>query len=81
MWCFGKFLEAPFVCLAACSEPKNNQKACQKDVRNGCNTKLKQGDWYINAEEAVNYGFADGVLGDRKHPDIKSVKDISSWIF
>lgn len=24
--------------------------------------KLKSGDWYINAQEAVHYGFADGVI-------------------
>ena len=24
--------------------------------------KLKSGDWYINAEEAVHYGFADGII-------------------
>jgi len=24
--------------------------------------KLKSGDWYINAEDAVHYGFADGII-------------------
>lgn len=35
--------------------------------------KLKGGDWYLNAENAVYYGFADGVLGDRKYPNIQSL--------
>ena len=32
-------------------------------------------DWIINAEEAVYYGFADGVLGDRKFPTIDKLKN------
>jgi ATP-dependent Clp protease protease subunit len=31
-------------------------------VKNFLNTKLKSGDWYINAEEAVHYGFADKII-------------------
>ena len=31
-------------------------------VKNFLNTKLKSGDWYINSEEAVYYGFADEVI-------------------
>lgn len=32
--------------------------------------KLKSGDWYLRPEEAVYYGFADGVLGDRYYPSL-----------
>jgi len=32
-------------------------------------------DWILNAEEAINYGFADGVLGDRKFPNIDTIKN------
>lgn len=31
-------------------------------------------DWILDAEEAVNYGFADGVLGDIQYPDINAIK-------
>lgn len=31
-------------------------------------------DWILNAEEAIYYGFADGVLGDRKFPTIDRLK-------
>lgn len=31
-------------------------------VKNFLNTKLKSGDWYLSAEEAVYYGFADEVI-------------------
>jgi len=32
-------------------------------------------DWILQAEEAVHYGFADGVLGDRKYPNIDYLKN------
>jgi len=32
-------------------------------------------DWILDAEEAISYGFADGVLGDRKYPSIESLKN------
>jgi ATP-dependent protease ClpP protease subunit len=34
-------------------------------------------DWILNAEEAVYYGFADGILGERKFSNIDSLKKIS----
>ena len=27
-------------------------------------------DWILTAEEAVRYGFADGILGTKKYPNI-----------
>lgn len=44
------------------------------NVKNFLIKKLKDGDWYLNSEEAVYYGFADGVLGSRKYPSILSLK-------
>lgn len=34
----------------------------------------KKQEWYISSEDAVYYGFADGVLGDKKFPNIESLK-------
>lgn len=31
-------------------------------------------DWILDANEAVYYGFADGILGSRKYPSIESLK-------
>lgn len=31
-------------------------------------------DWLLDAEESVYYGFADGILGSKKYPDIESIK-------
>ena len=33
-------------------------------------------DWIMDADEAVRYGFADGVLGSKKYPSIESLKKI-----
>jgi ATP-dependent protease ClpP protease subunit len=31
-------------------------------------------DWILNSEDAVSYGFADGVLGSKRFPTIDSIK-------
>ena len=33
-------------------------------------------DWILTAEEAVDYGFADGVLGSKKYPNIDYIKNL-----
>jgi len=33
-----------------------------------------QCDWILTAEEAVQYNFADGILGSKKYPNIDSLK-------
>ena len=43
-------------------------------VKNFLKRKLKDGDWYLNAEESVYYGFADNVLESKKYPNIDSLK-------
>jgi ATP-dependent protease ClpP protease subunit len=32
-------------------------------------------DWILTADEAVDYGFADGVLGSKKFPNIEYIKN------
>ena len=41
---------------------KFGKKQSEKQVKNYLIRKLKSGDWYMNAEEAVYYGFADAIL-------------------
>ena len=43
-------------------------------VRSFLKRKLKDGDWYLDANEAVYYGFADYVLNTRKCININSLK-------
>lgn len=33
-------------------------------------------DWILTAEEAVRYGFADGVLGSKKYPNTDYIKNL-----
>ena len=43
-------------------------------VRNYLKRKLKDGDWYLDANESVYYGFADCVLGTRNCKTIEGLK-------
>lgn len=54
-------------------ERQNNQPDYDK-VKNFLKRKFKDGDWYLNANQAVYYGFADMVLNNRKHKTIDSLK-------
>jgi ATP-dependent protease ClpP protease subunit len=33
-------------------------------------------DWILTADEAVDYGFADGILGSKKYPNIDYIKNL-----
>tara|TARA_Y100000004_G_C8767931_1_gene349401 strand:- start:33 stop:686 length:654 start_codon:yes stop_codon:yes gene_type:complete len=43
-------------------------------VKNYLKRKLKDGDWYLDSNEAVYYGFADVVLATRNFKTINSLK-------
>lgn len=43
-------------------------------IKNYLKRKLKDGDWYLDANEAVYYGFADFVLDTRRCKNIESLK-------
>lgn len=43
---------------------KFGKKPTESQVRQFLIRKLKSGDWYLNAEEAVYYGFADSIMTD-----------------
>jgi ATP-dependent protease ClpP protease subunit len=43
-------------------------------VKNFLKRKLKDGDWYLDANESVYYGFADCVLNTKKYMNINSLK-------
>lgn len=44
------------------------KKHITAQIKNRC-------DWILNADEAVYYGFADGILGSKKFPSIESLKE------
>lgn len=51
-----------------------NSELTQDKVKNFLKRKLKDGDWYLEANEAVYYGFADYVLDTRRCKNIESLK-------
>ena len=54
---------------------KDSYTAPTRDkVKNFLKRRLKDGDWYLEAEEAVYYGLADNVLNSRRYPSIDSLK-------
>lgn len=53
---------------------KMNDKRIKKFLDN----KIKQyQEWYLNASDAVYYGFADGILGDSTYPNVQSLLETS----
>lgn len=48
---------------------KFGKKPTEKQVKQFLSRKLKHGDWYLNSEEAVYYGFADKII-DNWHYNI-----------
>lgn len=62
-----KWLSSPM------SKEKNWSKAiARKHIQSQLANKT---DWILTADEAVYYGFADGVLGSKEYPTIESIKN------
>lgn len=60
------------------SSPMSIEKKWKKPfIRKHIESQLaNKTDWILTAEEAVYYGFADGILGDKKYPNIETIKKI-----
>lgn len=44
-------------------------------VKNWIDKKMKdKGDWYLDAQAAIDFGFADGILGERGFKDIAAIR-------
>lgn len=50
-----------------------NRMIARKHIVTQLATKI---DWILDSEEAVHYGFADGILGSKKYPNIEYVKNL-----
>jgi len=47
----------------------------ESKIVNFINRKLEsKGDWFLTAEEAVDYGLADGILGDKKFKNLDTLR-------
>ena len=58
------------------NSPLANEKNWKKSMvkKNITSQLANRCDWILTAEEAVYYGFADGILGSSKYPSIQSLK-------
>lgn len=55
-----------------CKDKKWKKMMVKKHIITQLATKR---DWILTAEEAVDYGFADGILGSKKFPNIDYIKN------
>jgi ATP-dependent protease ClpP protease subunit len=55
-----------------CKQKKWKKLMVRKHITSQLANKL---DWILTANEAVDYGFADGVLGSKKFPNIDYIKN------
>lgn len=52
----------------------NYKTPTKEKVKEFIRRKFREGDWYLDAEEAVYYGFADKVIGSSDLPNIDSLR-------
>lgn len=51
-----------------------------KKVMNYLDNRIRnRSDWYLSAEEAVYYGFCDGILGDKGFEDIEKIRNVRKF--
>lgn len=62
------------VCLKGKYFKEQYTEPTHEKVKNYLKRKFKEGDWYLDANESVYYGFADLVLNTRKFNSINSLK-------
>lgn len=56
------------------------RKYTVRRIMNFLDAKIRQvGDWFLSAEEAVYYGFADGILGEKGFENIVKIRTGKKW--
>lgn len=64
-----------FAELAVKGKYFSDRKYSVRKVMNFVDAKIKQvGDWYLTADEAVYYGFADGIFGEKGFETIAKIR-------
>lgn len=56
-----------------CKEKNWKRMMARKHIVSQLATKR---DWILTSDEAVRYGFADGILGTKKYPNIEYIKNL-----
>ena len=56
------------------------RKYSPRRTMNFIDAKIRQvGDWFLTAEEAVYYGFADGIMGSKGFENFKKIRTGRKW--
>ena len=51
-----------------------------RKVMNYLDNKIRnRSDWYLSAEEALYYGFCDGILGEKGYEDIDKIRNVRKY--
>ena len=61
-------------CLKGKYFKENYESLSEEKVKTFLKRKLKDGDWYLTADETIHYGFADLVLRTKNYTSIDSLK-------
>lgn len=57
------------------------RKYTLRRTMNFIDSKIRQlGDWFLTAEEAVYYGFADGIMGSKGFENLKKIRMGKKWV-
>jgi ATP-dependent protease ClpP protease subunit len=57
-----------------------SRKYSEKRIMGYIDQKIRhKNDWYLDAEEAVHYGFADGILGEQGFETVAKVRKSRKW--
>jgi ATP-dependent protease ClpP protease subunit len=56
-----------------CKEKNWKRMMARKHIVSQLATKR---DWILTSDEAVRYGFVDGILGSKKYPNIEYIKNL-----
>jgi ATP-dependent protease ClpP protease subunit len=69
-----------FACRAKYGEYFASRKYSEKRIMGYIDQKIRpKNDWYLEAEEAVYYGFADGILGEPGFETMSKVRKSRKW--
>ena len=62
---------------AKCKESDRFSDWSEKKIKSFLDRRMKSSqEWYMNSEEAVEFGFADSILGDDNSPSIEELSNV-----
>ena len=63
------------VCVQGNFFKEHYKSLTREKVKGYITRKMKsRGDWYLSAEEAIDFGFADGIIGQKNYEDLNTIR-------